>query len=340
MKKCYAIPGIYIALLLFIGMSPAVRGEADYEEIHKPKGWFFSSPACDNPSDQLSYAKKLQDDGKASSAARQYKRLVNYWPDAPEAASAQYEYARILDDRGKIFDAFDAYKALLKQYPNHMPYDKILDRMFTLAIDVMNRRKGHFLFFPGFKVPTRAVPLFEAIVELAPEWKRSPEAQYLAGQAYEAENDWELAIVAYTATLYRYPLSPYAEKAAYARASNLFLLSEESPIDLRRAQEAWAALTFFINNHPFSDHLNAAKTMRSTIYDRMALSAYTEALFYDTKTQKTEAALIAYRRFIQEFPHSPWTTQAEKRIQELQKITARNASNTGSPATEYDNDEQ
>lgn len=339
MKKCYATYGVLLSLFLLTGLTGIARADA-YEEVHQPKGWLFSSPACNNPTDQLTHAKKLQNTGKLRAAARQFKRLVNYWPDAPEAASAQYEYARILDERGKIFDAFEAYKVLLQQYPNHMPYDKILDRMFTLAIDVMNRRKGRFLFFPGFKAPARAVPLFEAIVELAPEWTRSPEAQFLIGQAYEADNDWELAIVAYTATLYRYPLSDYAEKAAYARACNLYYLSEESPIDLHRAQEAWAALTFFINNHPFSDHLDAVKKMRSTIYDRMAFTAFNEAHFYDTKAQKPEAALIAYRSFLQEFPHSSWTAQAEKRIQELQKITARQASETGAQATEYDNDEE
>lgn len=339
MKIRFGMTGLFF-LLLLIMLPPSILAEKDYEEVHKPKGWFFSSPACANSSDQLSYAKKLQNTGKTKAAARQYRRLVNYWPDSPEAPSAQYEYARILDDRGKIFDAFDAYKVLLQEYPNYMPYDKILDRMFTLALEVMNHRKGRFLFFPGFKAPSRAVPLFEGIVELGPEWERSPEAQFLVGQAYDADNDWELAAVAYTATQYRYPLSPYCEKAAYARAYDLFLLSEDSPIDMYRAQEAWAALTFYINNHPLSDELNNVKAMRSKIYDRMALSAYNEAVFYDTKARKPDAALITYKRFLQEYPHSQWTPQAEKRIEELQKITAQNASKTGSPVTEQDTDEE
>ncbi len=326
---------VFVFLLSYA--APLAHAEEDYEEVHKPKGWFFSSPACSNPTEQLSYAKKLQNTGKLKGAARQYRRLVNYWPDAPEAASAQYEYARIQDDRGSLFKAFDAYKLLLQEYPNHMPYDKILDRMFAIAVDVMNHRKGKFLFFRGFKAPERAVPLFESIVELGPEWERAAEAQFLVGRAHDANNDWELAAVAYTSTQYRYPLSPFSEKSAFSRAYDLFLLSEESPVDMHRAQEAWAALTFYINNHPLSDEIPRVKTMRSQIYDRMALSSFNEAVFYDTKVRKPNAALIAYKRFLQDFPHSQWTPRAEKRIEELQKNTAQNAS---TPVTEQDTDEE
>jgi outer membrane protein assembly factor BamD len=310
---CCGMPGI---------TRQACAKQEVYEETHRPQSfWFFGKPAKDNPTEQLSYARKRQRAGHLRSAARQYERLVNFWPDAPEAPSAQLEYAQIMDERGKQQDAFEGYKILLQRYPNYMPYDKILERMFQIAVNTMNHRKGKFLFFPGFKSPTRAVPLLEQIIELAPEWEKAPETQYLIGQAYDADKDYEMAIVAYTAVLYRYPSSRYAEKAAFQKAYNLFLLSQESPNDGTRAMEAWAALTFFQNNFPLSDHISDVRIYRDTIYTNRARAAFEEAQFYDKTARKPKAAIMAYRRFLQEFPHSGWTDQAENRIQALQQIT-------------------
>jgi outer membrane protein assembly factor BamD len=317
---------LFVLLAGYCGISTITPGayakQEVYEETHRPKSfWFFSRPAKGNPAEQLSYAKERQRKGHLSSAARQYSRLVNYWPDSPEAPSAQLEYAQIMDERGKLQDAFDGYRDLLVRYPNYMPYDKILTRMYQIATDVMEHRKGKFLFFKGFRSPTKAVPLFESIIELAPEWEKSPETQFLIGQAYDEEKDFEMAIVAYTAVLYRYPMSLYAEKAAFGKAYDLFLLSQESPNDGTRATEAWASLSFFMNNFPLSDRIDEVRIYRDTIYENRARASFSEAAFYDKTARKPKAAIMSYKRFLQEFPHSRWTEQAENRIQALEKLT-------------------
>jgi len=233
-----------------------------------------------------------------------------------------------MDERGKGRDAFDGYKELLERYPNYMPYDRILTRMFELAVSAMDHRKAKIIF-GGFKAPTRAVPLFETIVELGPEWKHAPEAQYLIGKAYEEEGDYLMAVVSYASTQYRYPNSEYAEKAAFSRAYGLVRMSERNPNDRYNAQEAWAALTYFITQYPLSSQLEDMKILRRTIHENLAEATYREALFYDKDAHKPKAALIAYRRFIQQFPSSRWTPVAEKRIEELKKTI-----------TEQDHDEK
>ena len=250
----YAIlmSSLLCGLLPFGGHAQAA---SDVLEIdHDPNGFLgFGDPEKSNPQEQLSYAKSLQEKGKLSAASREFTRLAKFWPDSPEAPSAQLEASRILEQQGELEDAFDSYKALLTRYPNYMPYDKILDRMLTIALDLMGNRKGRFLFFSGFNSPSRAVPLFRGLLEIAPEWARAAEVQYLIGQAYDADKMIEKALVAYSATQYGYPDSEFAEKAAFAKAYDLYILSEESPNDLYRAEEAWASLTYFLNTYPISD---------------------------------------------------------------------------------------
>lgn len=300
------------------------EAEDRYMETYKgTAGFNFLGPQKDTPAEQLIHCEQLLADGLFADAATQYGKLAKTWPDSSEASTAQLKYGYLLDLAGNERSAFDAYAKMLQLYPAQAPYDTLLTRMFEIAQMYMNRRKFALAGFKGFAAPDEAVPLFEKIIELGPEWDRAPEAQYLIGVAYDRIHFYDDAIAAYTKTVYRYPKSVYAEKSSFAKAYNYYLLNKENPVDAATADMAWASFTYYIQTYPHSDRMEEAKMYRATLYEARAKSAYKEAEYYDRIARKPAAALLSYRRFLQQYPQSTMAEKVEKRVNELREKTEK-----------------
>jgi len=308
-----------VGILFGVLCTPSLWAAKDVysESMDKYSSSFFRKTRKPTPLEQLEYAQSLETRGKYKAAGKQYYALVRRWPDAQEAATAQYNYARMLDKRGKRLHAFDEYQKLMEEYAGFFPYEEVLDKQFDIAKWLKARKKGKFLLFPGFSAPERAIPLLEKIIANGPAWERAPEAQYMIGKIYDETMQLELATVAFATLQYRYPTSPYAEKATFDKSYDLYRLAQESRNDQDLATSAYAALTFFINTYPRSDQYSQAREYRDILRQRQADALYKQARFYDKIAKKPKAAIIAYKRFIQQFPDSGWTPMAETRIQEL-----------------------
>lgn len=315
--------GALLALLLVLAGQSA-RAERPYEESEKKHSWLsLTRPSRDTAAAQLEYAEELRARSSFRKAGKAYRALVITWPGSPQAAAAQYGYAQMLDARGKLLDAFDEYEILMTRFVGGFPYDAVLQRQFEIARGVMDRRRGKFLLFGGFRAPERAVPLFESVVKNGPRADFAPEAQYLVGKAYELSEQLELAVVGYMTAQHRYPLSPFAQKAAFGRAHCLYRLAEENQNDDEALEQAWAGVTVFINTFPMADEIEVAKSYRETLLRRRAKTAYDRAVFYDHVARKPTAALQAYQSFAQLFPNSEWTSVARVRIDELSKTVEK-----------------
>ena len=318
MSRPYPLLALLAVFLLSAAPAPAAKPSKPYEETEKKHSWFsFNRPAKKNPADQLAHADDLYADGSLKKAGKAYKALTMTWPGAAEAVPAQLRYARTLDARGKLEPAFEAYQDLMEANAGGFPYDEVLQRQFDIAKEVMNRRRGRVLIFGGFKAPERAVPLFEKVVMNGPRAPFAAEAQFLVGQAYELSEQLELAVVAYMTTQHRYPLSPFAEKAAFGRTRALYYLSEESPNDEEALEQAWAGVTLFLNRHPEAEDGDVAKAYRDTLMSRRARMAYEKAYFYDHLAKRPAAALQAYQSYIKMYPSSEWAGLVQERIADL-----------------------
>lgn len=306
-----------LAALLLLG-GQRVFAERPYEESQKKHSWFsLTRPARDTAAAQLEYAHDLRARGKLRKAGKAYRALVITWPGSAQAPEAQLGYAQMLDARGKLLDAFDEYEILMTRFAGGFPYDAVLQRQFEIGQSVMNRRRGSFLMFGGFQAPERAVPLFEAVVRNGPRSSFAPEAQYLVGKAYELSEQLELAVVAYMTAQHRYPLSPFAAKAAFGRAHCLYRLTEEYPNDEEALEQAWAGVVVFLSTYPKAEEADVAQAYRDTLLRHRAKAAYDKAVFYDRNARRPEAARQAYESFVQAFPNSEWTSVARVRIDEL-----------------------
>jgi tetratricopeptide (TPR) repeat protein len=310
--------GIGLACSLAV-LSPAEAREP-YRETVGRKGWFiFGRTAKPTPAEQWAYAESLEEAGRVGAAAKQYYRLVARWPQAPEAGPAQYRYARWVDGRGKLLRAFDEYQRLFDRFTGQFPYDEVLGRQFQIAQSLMQKKKGRFLFIPGFAAPERAIPLFEKIIANGPGWEKAPEAQFLIGRAHELGKEYEEAIAAYLTAQNRYPDSALAEESGFHAALCYYRLALENPTDEQLQENAWAALSVFVSRYPASDRRPQAESHRNELYDHRAGLAYLRAYFYDRIARRPEAALICYRAFLRQFPSSERAAEAIDRVQVLAK---------------------
>jgi outer membrane protein assembly factor BamD len=200
----------------------------------------------------------------------------------------------------------------------------VLERQFAIAQAVMDKRKGKFLFFGGFKAPERAAPLFESVAGNAPRGPRAAEANYLSGRAYELSDQYELAVVAYLTVQSLYPKSPFAEEASFGRVRSWYKLATESPNDAEALDQAWTAVSVYAATFPASAHINDVLAYKQELYKRRAEAAYQKALFYDKIAHKPESALMTYQTFVKLFPTSEWTSAAQERVKYLsQTVEAR-----------------
>ena len=324
---CYPLMFIFRPISWFIAALLVTAGSLiplsvhaeTYVEAGKTHSWLsLSRPTQKNPAAQLAHAEQLMDQQHYRKAGRAFRALVMTWPGSVEAPLAQWYYARTFDKRGKLQAAFDEYQVLMDNYSGRFAnYDEVLTRQFEIAKTVMNTRRGRMLFLPGFEAPERAIPLFEKIIQNGPRSPFAPEAQFLIGEAYEKSFQYELAVVAYIATLHRYPLSPFAEHAAFGRARSLYAISRDYPNDQQAIDEAWAGIMVFLRSFPGSDYAPEAITMRDGLLVRKSEAVFKIADYYDRIAKRPEAARESYADFLRQFPESALSDKARERMIEL-----------------------
>ncbi|MFA5688813.1 MAG: LPS assembly protein LptD [Kiritimatiellales bacterium] len=278
---------------------------------------FSYKPA--NPAEHLRYAEQLRDAGKLRKATKEFEIIVKRWPDSMEAAAAQRAQADTLHERGKNKKAFKEYEELIAQYYTGIKnYDGVLERQFDIAQHEQERKRMRWLF-GGFRAPERAVPFYESILKNAPQWDRAPEVQYRIGQAYQRNEEYEMAVVAYSTVEFRYPRSPYAEKAAYAKVQTYRELVKSVPYSVDIREQAQIAAAMFPGLYPDSGHIAEVTVFADELRDQEARYTYQVAEFYERipRPARTDSAVLYYQKTVDEFGGTPSAGAAVARLSEL-----------------------
>ncbi len=307
------------ALLAFLLSSYSAVAGKPYDSEEREGYWnLFLRTKTDSPTEEFQLARNLKEAGKNWRARRRFRAVVRYWPTSAEAPRAQLAKASLLDERGRNAAAFDAYQDLFEKFPGSFPVEKILERQFELAVETKQARKFRFLF-GGFSDPIESVEMFEKIIENAPGWRRSPNAQFLIGEAYEKAGKPERAIPAYQAVELRFPNDPLASTAAFRKCKLLVELSQKYRNDNRLRTKAYSELVLFADKYPDSSHIDDALEMKRLQYERVARAAFDVAEYYDKRVQDKEVAVSKYTRFIEDYSGSELVENARKRLSQIQK---------------------
>ncbi len=292
-----------------------------YQET-RSGNYFYLNPFSYKPAtaeEHWKYAESLKGKGHIRSARKQFEIFVKRWPEDVHAAAAKQAVAEIYSEKGKNKKAFTAYEELIQQYYTSITnYNSVLDRQYTLAEKEMNRKRMRWLF-GGYRAPERAVPLFESIIKNAPQWERAPEMQYMIGQAYQKNNDQELAVVAYATTEYRYPNSPYAEKAAVAKIGSFKELVDSTPYSVDIREQAQLSASLFPELYTNSQHIAEVHDFGVKLHTLSAEHNYEVGRFYERvpRPPQTNSAAIYYNKVINKFGDTEYAAKSAERLRVL-----------------------
>ncbi len=306
------------------GETDRARGEFRTPAPRKNLTIFSRRPAKDTPEAQLAYAQEQERKGRWKIAEVEYLALVRKWPESPQAAQAQFSYARLREARHAYEDAFEEYQYLMDYYPGRFPYNQLVESQYRIVKAILHRRVWRLGgILPGVRTPEDALPFLQRLLASAPTWERAPEVWLDLGAVHEEREDRDAAIHAYEQIEIRYPDSPHREAAAFRRACCLTAESDAYPRDEGRCHQALLALGAFLAAYPKSAYAVEAEQLRKAMETRLSKLRYEQARFYDTVARRLPAALFAYRQFLEEFPHSPYTPRVRDRLEALTKALAQ-----------------
>ncbi|MEI7898760.1 MAG: tetratricopeptide repeat protein [bacterium] len=265
---------------------------------------------------QLDYAAKRAAAGKNKAARKAYEALIRKWPTAPEAAQAQLALAQLFEQAEQYDHAFDEYQYLLTYFAGHCPYNEVLDRQFRIANLLLHGNKSMFGWFLSGTDTIRE--RFEKILLNAPRSAIAPEVMLIIGSIRVSADEKPEAIAVYDGILNRFPGSPQSVSAAYLAAQCRYELAIKHNYNEPRCREAIAffkAVLARAPNHPQKEQMAAWLNELSNL---QLEQNYRQALFYDTRQRKPDAALAAYRRFLTEFADSKYAPQVRARLVEIE----------------------
>ncbi len=276
----------------------------------------------DTPEEQWALAVQTRKKGLLKKAERRMIYLYRRWPNSIQAPLAARGRADMLFERGQWKEAFTAYQYLIDNYSGQMKdYDSALQAQYEIAVKIMNRRRLRWVF-GGYRTPEYAVEYFESVVRNGPQWSRAPEAQYMVGKCNQDAGEFELAISAYKVLGYRYPDSALAEEAAWGQIECYKELRREYPAAPEILDRMLTSTTVFLSTFPQSHYRTEIIQLRNGLYEVKAKQVFDTAVFYAEVPKEPEAAILSYRKMIEEFPKSRLVPQAYEAIAELEKILA------------------
>lgn len=316
--------GVFFASFVTVWILLSVTGCATKQPYAETRNgnYLYLNPFSYKPAtsqEHWEYASKLKESGHLKTAGKQFNILAKRWPESVEAPSAKQNAADLYFARGKNKKAFDAYEELIAQYYTQIKnYDAVLERELNIAEKEVDRKRMRWLF-GGYRAPERAVPLFESIIKNAPQWGRAPEIQYQIGQAYQKNDDLELAIVAYSTVEYRYPDSPFAEKAAFSKIECFKKLVKSTPNSLEIHDQAQLSAGLFPELYPKSNHLAEVKLFDEELTMLAARYNYEVGEFYERvpRPPKPESAAIYYRKTIANYGGTEYALKSAARLRVL-----------------------
>ena len=287
----------------------------------KERGWLsewlgLGSPEGATALEQMSVARRLEDEGEYKDAVKAYDVLVREWPASVEAPEAQFRMAKLLETHlGEYADAYEEYAYLLDFYPRECPYADVVEAQYKLVNLLYDTRRVFLgMSFTGNRELRQS---YERIVRRAPGAAYVPEAMLKIADLREQDTDYEESIKVYSSLRSRYPGTDAARTALYREAKARMWLVRRLAYNLPRCKDTESYLKLAVKNDPSHPDVEEMRAWLKELSDYLAEDAWTRAKFYDTRMRTRHATISAYERFIAEHPDSSHADEARARIAAL-----------------------
>jgi outer membrane protein assembly factor BamD len=303
-------------LPLLIAVFFLSSGTAHAFWIWTPKTGKWTNPkeaVKDSPKDQLESARALFDAGKNPEAKREFKKILQAYPKAAEAAESQYYLGLIEEKQENLWEAYKAYQLVVEKYPFSERIAEINNREFSLAEQFMSGLKRKAL---GVALPVEnpAIEIFSKIVENAPYGPLAAKAQYKLGLVFKGLSRFSEAEEAFNKVVANYPESEWAEPAKFQLAETKASMAKSSDYDQGATKDAKEKFEDFVRSNPDAELSKQAEENIGKLKEKEAESDFNAGRFYE-KQKQFAAAKIYYEGIIAANPGSIWAARALERMQ-------------------------
>lgn len=260
-------------------------------------------------------ANRAREAGRASSAARLYRRLARAYPASSYAPHALFHAGKIEFERKRYRQAFDAYQALLRGYPDFPNFNLIVGDQFELASKMMEKRK-RFLFFK-WGDQENAIRFFEQLIANAPYSDYAPLALMNLATIHRDRGDIPEAIDALDRLINFYPSSMLAPDA-YLNLAEIYADLVNGPAyDQGATREALSYFDDFLILYPNSPQVARGEKGRDEMRETLARSKFDIGVYYFRYRKNYEAARVFLNEAITVSPDSPSSVRARQYLDRI-----------------------
>jgi outer membrane protein assembly factor BamD len=121
-----------------------------------------------------------------------------------------------------------------------------------------------------------------------------------------------------------FPISPYREEAVYLTGLCLRNRSSESHLDQKESIAAIEKLQYYVELFPQGQYTDQANKDLRDLREKLATKYFNQAALY-LKIGKYQAAAIAFRNFLADYPDSQRIPEANAQLVKAQVLFARNS---------------
>lgn len=170
----------------------------------------------------------------------------------------------------------------------------------------------------------RAVEYLRTALDFGRTSALADDAQLLLAQAYAEDRQYVLAGTEYTRFIEFYRADPRVEQAAYERIRAYAALSPRFELDQTDTRQALAFIALFQQQYPQSEYLEEVAAVADELREKLARKQFEAGRLYERR-DLFEAAVIAYRSVLAEYPTSAYADDALLGALRAQVLFAENS---------------
>jgi outer membrane protein assembly factor BamD len=261
-------------------------------------------------------AQEAEKRGNISRAIKAYSQVAKKHPHDTLAPAALYRAAELTEQQHNYLRAAGLYRGVVELYPNSPHFDEAIEAQFRIGEMYLSGKKVKLLGIPIATSMDRAVEIFAAIVRTAPFGKYTARAQFDIGLARQKQHVNDAAIEAYQAVIDKFPNDPIAADAQYQIGYIWFDAARHGTNDQAAVEKARTGFQDYLFRYPKSEKAPQARENLERLQQKSTGDAMKIAKFYDKK-KSYRAAVIYYNEVIREYPGSPASSEAQKRVDQI-----------------------
>lgn len=154
-----------------------------------------------------------------------------------------------------------------------------------------------------------AIEALRASLDFGRTSELAPDAQLMLARAYAADGQHLLAGSEFTRFIEFYRTDPRIEQAAFERIQAYAARSPRYELDQTDTRQALSYIRLYLQQYPESENATAAAEIADELREKLARKQFEAGRLYERR-ELYEAAVIAYRGVLEEYPTSPYTDDA------------------------------